>query len=322
MRPYHFQSQQQQPKLDKTVNDINPAIPGMTHLPDAPVVDAHAHAFTLDMPLAPGAWHAPPADAPIEAYLATLDAHGVTFGVLAGATLFGTYNDYAIEACRRHRRLRTTVILDPGTTKREMQCMAADGVVGVRFQWRNVREAPDLTSGAYRVFLRRIADLGWQVHLHDDSERLPSYLDALEAAGVDIVVEHFGRPNPDSRRHRLCGVPARAAVRGNGAHLGQTRVGIPARVHAQLAAKRRPHCCGMQDPNAAVGQRLALRRLRVDDRLPADAGALPFLVPDPTTRRRITCETPLESIFRPRMNAPGTARPALRTRGPRHRFLA
>lgn len=297
MRPYHFHSQQQQPKLDKTVNDINPATPGMTHLPDAPVVDAHAHAFTLDMPLAPGAWHAPPADAPIEAYLATLDAHGVTFGVLAGATLFGTYNDYAIEACRRHRRLRTTVILDPGTTKGEMQCMAADGVVGVRFQWRNVREVPDLTSGAYRVFLRRIADLGWQVHLHDDSERLPSYLDALEAAGVDIVVEHFGRPNPDTGGIACAGF--QRVLRS--VEKGRTWVKLASAF--RLASMQLARDATSELLRHAGPERLlwgsdwpfAAFESSIDYRQTLDT--LRQLVPDPATRRRITCETPLKLFF-------------------------
>ncbi|WP_376851485.1 amidohydrolase family protein [Caenimonas terrae] len=276
---------------------IDQASPGTAPLADAPVVDAHAHAFTLDMPLSPTAWHAPPAAAPIEQYLAALDANGVTFGVLAGATLFGTYNDYAIEACRRHRRLRTTVILEPDTSQREMRAMAADGVIGVRLQWRHVREVPDLKSGAYRVFLRRIADLGWQVHLHDDSDRLPPYLDALEAAGVTVVVEHFGRPNPDTGGTACPGF--QRVLRS--VETGRTWVKLAsafrlasAQLARDAAAELLRHAgperlvWGSDWPFAAFESSIGYRQT---------LDTLQDLVPDPAARRRITCETPLKLFF-------------------------
>src|SRR5690606_27488284 len=43
--------------------------------------------------------------------------------------------------------------------------------------------------------LRRVADLGWHVHLHDDSHRLPEVIGQLEQAGVKLVIDHFGRPD-------------------------------------------------------------------------------------------------------------------------------
>ena len=44
-------------------------------VPDAPLVDSHAHVYTTDMPLSATAWHKPPADATIDQYIATLDRH-------------------------------------------------------------------------------------------------------------------------------------------------------------------------------------------------------------------------------------------------------
>lgn len=162
---------------------------------DVAVVDAHAHVFDFATPLAPGAWHRPAAEATIEQYLALLDAHGVRRGVLAAASIYGTNNGYALDACRRHaQRLRTTVILDPECSLAEMKSLAASGAVGIRLQWRNVAKTPDLASPTWRAFLHRIAKLDWHVELHDDSARLAHPLAALEAAGVKIVVDHFGRP--------------------------------------------------------------------------------------------------------------------------------
>lgn len=147
------------------------------------------------MPLAGTAWHKPPHDATVEQYLETLDAHGVEFAVLAAASLYGDYNDYAIEACRRHRRLRTTVIVSPSTDRYVLEQMKRDGVVGVRFQRRNVASPPDLTTPEYRRFLRRVVDLDWHVHLHDDGPRLPEPIAAIRASGAKLVIDHFGRPD-------------------------------------------------------------------------------------------------------------------------------
>jgi predicted TIM-barrel fold metal-dependent hydrolase len=164
---------------------------------EPPVVDAHAHVFDLDTPLAPGAWHRPAVAATVEQYLATLDAHGVQRGVLAAASIYGTHNGYALQACGRHARLRTTVILEPACPLAEMKSLASNGVVGIRLQWRQVAATPDLAAAPWPAFLRRIAELGWHVELHDDSARLARPLAALEAAGVNTVVDHFGRPDAE-----------------------------------------------------------------------------------------------------------------------------
>ena len=138
----------------------------------APLVDSHFHVYTTDMPLAAGAWHKPPEDATIEQMIATLDGAGVTFGVIAAASLYGDYNDYMLEALRRHERLRATAIVRPTIDRHELEALDREGFVGIRFQFRRVANPPDLTSPEYRMLLRRVADLGWHVHLNDDGRRI------------------------------------------------------------------------------------------------------------------------------------------------------
>jgi predicted TIM-barrel fold metal-dependent hydrolase len=161
----------------------------------APLVDTHAHIYHAGMPISGDAWHALAGEAKLETYLATLDQAGVHFGVLAAASIFEDYNDYMIEAVRRHRRLRTTVIVQPDISVEALRAMDRDGVVGIRLQFRSLAETPDLTSFAYRKLFRRVADLGWHIQLHDEGERLPCSIAAIEAAGVTLVIDHFGRPN-------------------------------------------------------------------------------------------------------------------------------
>ena len=162
---------------------------------DAPLVDCHAHVYTTDMPLSATAWHHPSADATIEQYIAALDQHGVRYAVMAAASLYDDYNEYMIESTVKHKhRLRTTAIVKPSIDPYVMRLMRYDGVVGVRLQWRNVKNLPDITSAEYRKFFRRVRDLDWHVHINQTGDLLEAPLAALDAAGVKIVVDHFGHP--------------------------------------------------------------------------------------------------------------------------------
>jgi len=263
---------------------------------EAPLVDTHFHVYTTDMPLAGDAWHKPPEDATIERLIKTLDDHGVPFGVIAAASLYGDYNDYSRLAVRTHKRLRSTAIVRPTIDIDALERMKADGFVGIRFQWRYLKETPDLTSPEYRLLLRRVADLDWHVQLHDDSHRLPPAIAAIEAAGVKLVVDHFGRPNP----------PLGVNCPGFRALLAAIERG---RTWVKLSAGYR-----LEPPSAAVGYAAELLRVAGGDRLVwgsdwpfaafetkvkyADTiAALAEWVPDPAVRRKIAGETALRLYF-------------------------
>jgi predicted TIM-barrel fold metal-dependent hydrolase len=261
-----------------------------------PLVDCHAHVWTSDMPLSGSAWHKPPGDASVEEYLAALDQHGVRFGVLAAASLYDDYNDYQIEAVRRHRRLRTTVILPPSADPYVMRMMKADGVVGVRLQWRTLNETPDITTSEYRRFLRRVADLDWHVHLNDVGPRLPPTIASLEQAGVKLVIDHFGRPDPATG---INGAGFQAMLRS--IERGRTWVKLSggyrqeppsaAATYARELLKRAgPErlLWGSDWPFAAFEDKV---------RYADTVAALAEWVPDPAARRVIGGETPLLLYF-------------------------
>lgn len=161
-----------------------------------PIVDAHAHIFTRHMPLAPGAWTRPDYDFTAEQYLAQLDQHGVAFGVIAACSPFGAYNEYTLESLRKHRRLRATVIVEPGVGRATLADMAAAGVVGVRLQLRNLTELPDLRSGPYRALFADLAALGLHVELLARGADLPQLLPQIATSGVQLVLDHFADPDP------------------------------------------------------------------------------------------------------------------------------
>lgn len=158
---------------------------------NGPLVDSHFHIYTQAMPAADDAWHHPAHDATIEQALKLQAEHGVVFGVMSAASIYGLYNDYVRRAVKAHRNLRATVMPDFEWDIRTMEAYRDEGFTGVRFLWRPKAELPDITTESYRRFLRRCADIGWHVHLTDRPHRIESSIIALENSGVDVVLDHM-----------------------------------------------------------------------------------------------------------------------------------
>src|ERR1700754_3161711 len=96
----------------------------------APLIDCHAHVWGPRMPVVANAWKRPDTVYSVEDYLADLDAHGVRYGVIAAASLFGTYNAYSTRAVRVQERLRATVNVDDSIDLYTLEAMKAVGTVG------------------------------------------------------------------------------------------------------------------------------------------------------------------------------------------------
>lgn len=182
---------------------------------DAPIVDCHAHIFEQNLPLSATAWTKPDYAFTATDYLDVLDEHGVHFGVVAGLSVSGYYNDYMIRQLRHHKRLRGTAILPPNVERYILDAMRADGIVGVRLQLARQAELPDLTDESYRLFFRRVADLDWHVHVAVEGRRLGHILDQLEPTGVKIVLDHFAHPDP-AQAERCSGLKAAFRAVGRG----------------------------------------------------------------------------------------------------------
>lgn len=160
------------------------------------IVDAHAHIFKQDMPLRDQPRHAPKYDFTLDDYEKILDAHGVSFAVIAAASPWSDYNDYLVDAINGNPRFRGTVILDPSVERIVLRDMDSCGIVGVRMHMIGLQHLPDISTFEYRRMFKRIADLGWHIHLHCDGRDLPDLLPHFERAGMDLVVDHLGRPDP------------------------------------------------------------------------------------------------------------------------------
>jgi len=265
---------------------------------DAPLVDCHFHLFDKALPFVEMPRHTPDYDFTADDVLATFDRHGVQYGVIAGASLYGTYNDHVIRAVRKHRRLRGTVIADPSLDLYTMEKMQADGIVGVRLVWISLGDdrLPDISAYEWKRLLRRIRDLDWHVHLHVGPGRLQSILPTVESSGVKIVLDHFAYPDPKLGLNCPTFQTALRAVESGrtwiklsaGYRMGGASVLMPfAQKLLEVAGPERL-VWGSDAPFASFEDKVTYQQTLED---------FVTWVPDPSVRRIIGGETPLKLYF-------------------------
>lgn len=164
------------------------------------LIDAHAHVFERGLPLARQRRYAPDYDAPLDVYLEQLDAHNVSRGVLVQPSFLGTDCDYLLAALRRAPdRLRGVAVIEPDCGLEALTTMARAGIVGIRLNLIGLPDLPIETSLTPET-LAHIRQLGWHVEVHAEAARLEHIVLPLLDKGLNVVVDHFGRPDSCTRR--------------------------------------------------------------------------------------------------------------------------
>jgi predicted TIM-barrel fold metal-dependent hydrolase len=160
-------------------------------------VDCHAHVMRRDAPLAPDRHSTPKRDCTVEEYLSVLDTHGISGAVLTAPSFYGTDNSLLLEALdRAGGRLRGTVIVDPDIDRASLVAMGERGVVGIRLNWVRRSSLPDVFAADYRQLFAKVRDLGWHVEIYLEGPLLAKILPAIRESGANVVVDHFGSPEP------------------------------------------------------------------------------------------------------------------------------
>ncbi|YCH20847.1 amidohydrolase family protein [Pseudomonas sp. D1-3] len=167
-------------------------------------IDSHAHIFRQDLPMVASRRYSPHYDALVEHYLAHLDRHGLSHGVLIQPSFLGADNGFMVEALRRHpERLRAVAVVDVTVSDAELDELAAAGVVGIRLNLIG-KQLQEYTGAAWNALFERLAGRGWQVEIQRGIDDLAQIVPAIVATGVNLVIDHFGLPtggidaqNPD-----------------------------------------------------------------------------------------------------------------------------
>ncbi len=160
------------------------------------IVDTHAHVFHRGLTFVQPRRFTPNYDAPLDAYLAQLDANGVALGVLVAISVLGHDNTYMLDCLRAQpTRLRGVVAIDPATDLRLFDDFASAGVVGVRVNLTGALPVPDFAAGPWAEVVAECVRRDWHIEINDRACRLHQSLTPLVNAGVKVVVDHFGMPD-------------------------------------------------------------------------------------------------------------------------------
>jgi len=160
-------------------------------------IDCHAHVFARALSFVSERRYTVDYDATEAQYLDHLARNGIGRGVLVQPSFLGTDNGFMVENLRRHpRKLRGIAVVEPGVSAGVLDQLAADGVVGIRLNLIG-RALPDWRDPAWRALLDAVAARDWQIEIHCEAINLKRVVPAILDAGVKVVVDHFGRPDPE-----------------------------------------------------------------------------------------------------------------------------
>ena len=164
-------------------------------MPSDRVIDCHAHVIdTARFPLSdgPGYKPRPYENGPTEAYVGVLALHGIAHALLVQPSGYGTDNSAMLDAIASYPgRFRGIAVLDPATSERELENLAARGVAGVRFNLPTY-ERDALTRPEAPRFLARLKALGWYAQIFADDAQWPEIAPVLRRSGVKVLIDHFG----------------------------------------------------------------------------------------------------------------------------------
>jgi 2-pyrone-4,6-dicarboxylate lactonase len=171
--------------------------------PDLPTpagaCDCHAHLFGPKerFPYAEGRGYTPP-DAPLEHYLAMLDALGIERGVCVQGNAHGYDNRAILEAvARTPQRLRAVGITDLRAGPDELQRWHAAGMRGLRFHLFHPDHRPGYVRGVgldvFEALRPTMVDLGWHMQVWCDWRALPDLAGTLKGIARDmpVVIDHM-----------------------------------------------------------------------------------------------------------------------------------
>ncbi|TCH97033.1 hydrolase [Roseococcus sp. SYP-B2431] len=153
--------------------------------------DSHFHIFgPYDrFPMSPARPYTPP-PASIDHYLDMANTLGLDRRVVVQASVYGTDNRVTMDAVARFGRdtARAVVVVDEGTMPQELQRLADEGAVGLRF---NVVSGNGTPLEQIESMARRVASFGWHLQLYVKGPPLTQFAPQLAKLPVPLVLDHM-----------------------------------------------------------------------------------------------------------------------------------
>jgi predicted TIM-barrel fold metal-dependent hydrolase len=159
----------------------------------AHILDPHRFPYSADAAYRPSGQEI----APVERFLAVLDAHGIAGGVVVQPTSGYLFeNAVTLDAVTRAAgRLRAVVRVDPTRARSDESLLDVEAVAGARLDLigdgTHALDAP-----GNRRLLAALKERSKILVVQVEGDQLAAALPALLASGVAVCVDHCGRPDP------------------------------------------------------------------------------------------------------------------------------
>ena len=116
--------------------------------------------------------------------------------MLVQPSFLGTDNSFLLAALRAHPNwLRGIAVMAPDATPDDLAALDRAGIVGLRLNLIGQPD-PEFAADLWQRHMADVARLGWHIEVQVEARRLPDILPSLLAADVDVVIDHFGKPDP------------------------------------------------------------------------------------------------------------------------------
>jgi predicted TIM-barrel fold metal-dependent hydrolase len=163
-------------------------------------VDSHAHVIdTARFPLSNPEGNVPGANecGTAHEFRTVLDAHAMTHALLVNPFAgYGTDNRCMLDAIAgSNGRFKGIALVGHDVDNRALQRLTDGGVIGARFNTL-FSGSTSLRGKEGAALLARIKDQGWFAQVYFHSDGILDLLPLLSAAGIKVVVDHCGCPDP------------------------------------------------------------------------------------------------------------------------------
>jgi predicted TIM-barrel fold metal-dependent hydrolase len=159
--------------------------------------DCHAHLLGHGYPLDPDRGYDPEPGqiGTLDRFLAVLDAHGLSHGLVVAAEPFGTDNTCILEGIARSGgRLKGIALVRPDISGSELLALKEGGIVGVRYNLTSFGMSQVLHPASPALF-SRLAELDMFLQIHCEKDELAQAAEILARSSVRLMIDHFGRPD-------------------------------------------------------------------------------------------------------------------------------
>lgn len=158
-------------------------------------IDTHAHIFQTDLPMVKNRRYSPDYNATCNDYLANLNDHHMSHGVLVQPSFLGTNNDYLLNALKNYpTRLKGIAVVEANIPAEKLDEMNEKGIVGARLNLIG-KSLENYATAEWKAFFKKLERLNWTVEIQRNIEDLPIILPDILDTGLKVIIDHFALPN-------------------------------------------------------------------------------------------------------------------------------